>query len=343
MHIPQYWAQARLRHETSPRHGATVQRWGWSDNSQLDAEAHAQQRAQQALDDVLKPKAPPNLETGVERMEWGREYGLDGATPIREEVLERRGDSVLTRNSYGAHCLNVERIAIADMDHPLPKRGPMFPVMSLIMLIIAVPWLWITPLVWSMGLAVIMVVIAAIGLHFYTRLRKWLHWREEKQSLKNAPPATEAALARVKEISEQHPNWGLRVYQTPKGLRVIVTHAPWSIQNPEVNTLFDGLNVDPLYALLCEKQQCFRARVTGKPWRMGMSGLSSMERRWPLMAPQHLQQRREWSVAYDKNAEQFAACHLLEQLGSTQFCAEAQAFVQWHDRACNAQTTLPLA
>ena len=53
MHIPQYWAQARLRHATGQRHGATVQRWGWSDHSQQEADNHAQQRAQQALDAVL--------------------------------------------------------------------------------------------------------------------------------------------------------------------------------------------------------------------------------------------------------------------------------------------------
>ncbi|MEG0677940.1 MAG: hypothetical protein RR473_14990, partial [Comamonas sp.] len=53
MHIPQYWAQVRLRHQTGIRHGASVQRWGWSDNSQMDAEIHARQRAQQALDALL--------------------------------------------------------------------------------------------------------------------------------------------------------------------------------------------------------------------------------------------------------------------------------------------------
>ena len=34
---------------------------------------------------------------GFERMEWRGEYGLDG-------------DTVPTRNSYGAHCLNTEQL-----------------------------------------------------------------------------------------------------------------------------------------------------------------------------------------------------------------------------------------
>ena len=53
MHIPRYWAQARLRHDTGLRHGATVQRWGWSDDSPADADAHARSRAQAALDALL--------------------------------------------------------------------------------------------------------------------------------------------------------------------------------------------------------------------------------------------------------------------------------------------------
>ena len=116
MHIPQYWAQARLRHATGQRHGATVQRWGWSDHSQQEAQNHAQQRAQQALDAVLAAPMQRQLDAGFERMEWRTEYGLEGGTPIREEVLERRDESVMTRNSYGAHCLNTENVAIADID-----------------------------------------------------------------------------------------------------------------------------------------------------------------------------------------------------------------------------------
>ncbi len=122
MHIPQYWAQARLRHATGQRHGATVQRWGWSDHSQQEADNHAQQRAQQALDAVLAAPTQRHLDAGFERMEWRGEYGLEGGTPIREEVLERRDESVMTRNSYGAHCLNTENVAIADIDFPLQKN-----------------------------------------------------------------------------------------------------------------------------------------------------------------------------------------------------------------------------
>lgn len=340
MQIPHYWAQVRLRHETGIRHGASVQRWGWSDISQFDAQAHAQLRAQQALDDVLKAPTLRHLDHNFERMEWASEYGLHGPTPIREEVLERRDSTVMTRNSYGACCLNTEQVAIVDMDHPRDEAPPKFPLFSLLIVLVALPWLWITPLVWSLQQIVLIVFIAATALMFHSKLKRWSNARKALQMRQGS--AQEVALARVQQVQEAHPDWGLRVYQTPKGLRIIVTHAAWNTQSPEVKTLFHELDVDPVYALLCEKQQCFRARVSAKPWRMDMSGLSSLERRWPTL-PEYLPARTAWCERYTQKAEQFAACRFLQQLGPSMLCAEAQAFVSWHDNASKAHTVLPLA
>lgn len=339
MHIPRYWAQARLRHETGQRHGATVQRWGWSDSSPQEAEAHARQRAQEALDALLAAPAASNLDAGFERMEWRGEYGLDGTTPIREEVLERRGDTVLTRNSYGAHCLNTEQVAIADMDFPEPRRSPRFPLLSSLLLAAALGWLATQPQAVNALMLAGIVATALIGLYWLSKLRQWQHARTARA---RAVPPLQAALERVRTLASQHPDWSLRLYQTPKGLRVIVTHATFGPGSPEVQILFDALAVDPLYAMLCDKQQCFRARVTGKPWRMGLSGLSSQDRQWPPQS-RHLPSRTAWCRDYDRKAAQFAACHFIEQLGPGASCPQAQAFVQWHDQACNARTALPLA
>ena len=105
---------------------------------------------------------------------------------------------------------------------------------------------------------------------------------------------------------------------------------------------FAELRADPVYRLLCEQQQCFRARVSGKPWRMGLTSLPTAERRWPV--PSHREAaRRQWTTHYDRQARQFAACRLLQQLGSPHMPPEIQAFVQWHDVASQAQSGLPLA
>ena len=339
MHIPQYWAQARLRHATGKRHGATVQRWGWSDHSQPEAEAHARQRAQQALDALLAAPKARNLDAGFERMEWRGEYGLDGATPIREEVLERRGNTVLTRNSYGAHCLNTEQVAIADMDYPLPPRPAGLPWLSSLLLLAALAVIAQQPAVWDMRMLIGVIAAAALGL---LCLRRWQHWARDRSAGAKAQPPRQTALADIQNLAQQHPDWGLRVYETPKGLRVIVTHATFHAQAPEVKTLFEGLRVDPLYAMLCERQQCFRARVSAKPWRMKMSGLSTQERGWPLDA-QRLPARQQWVSDYEQTAAKFAACRFVMQLGNPASCAEAGEFVAWHDAASRAQSELPLA
>jgi len=35
--------------------------------------------------------------------------------PIREEIVSRHGDTIITRNSYGARCLNTPNALFADI------------------------------------------------------------------------------------------------------------------------------------------------------------------------------------------------------------------------------------
>ncbi|MEJ5028759.1 hypothetical protein [Comamonas sp. MYb69] len=337
MQIPRYWAQARLRHETSPRHGATVQRWGWSDQSPDAAQAHAQQRAQAALDQVLSAPQARNLDARFQRMERLGEYGLNGQTPIREEILGQRGRAVMTRNSYGAHCLNTPDVAIADMDFPpQPKPPSLAPL-----LIAAVFALAACFVIFAQGGALpAMVVLAGAVAVLALWLRRLLNLRQKQAG--SADPR-QLALERVTAFSQHHPDWGLRVYSTPKGMRIIVTHEAMAPTDGAVQALFSALQVDPIYQRLCLQQQCFRARVTGKPWRMGLSGPSPQVRRWPVAANQ-LAARADWTHVYDKQAAQYSACRFVAQLGQARIAMDIQALVDWHDEACRAEESqLPLA
>lgn len=337
MQIPRYWAQARLRHETSPRHGATVQRWGWSDQSPDAAQAHAQQRAQAALDQVLSAPQARNLDARFQRMERLGEYGLNDQTPIREEILGQRGRAVMTRNSYGAHCLNTPDVAIADMDFP-PQPKPPSAAPLLIAAFFALAACFV---IFAQGGALpAMVVLAGTVVVMALWLRRLLNARQKQAG--SADPR-QLALERVTAFSQQHPDWGLRVYSTPKGLRIIVTHEAMAPSDSAVQNLFAALQVDPIYQRLCLQQQCFRARVTGKPWRMGMSGPSPQVRRWPVAANQ-LAARADWTHVYDKQAAQYSACRFVAQLGQARIAMDIQALVDWHDEACRAEESqLPLA
>ena len=108
MIVPDFWAEARKQHRT-PRSQVTVRRFGWSTISQADAQAMAEKRVEEALERILSGQK-------LDRREKKRSYnGADGV-PIREEVLARYGEEVITRNGYGAHCLNSPRVLFADID-----------------------------------------------------------------------------------------------------------------------------------------------------------------------------------------------------------------------------------
>src|SRR4051812_20753218 len=75
------------------------------------------------------------------------------------------------------------------------------------------------------------------------------------------------ALATIRSFSETHPDWHLRIFQTPAGFRVLVMHRCFDSHERAVDEFFEALGVDPVYAVMCKNQRCFRARVSPKPWR----------------------------------------------------------------------------
>jgi hypothetical protein len=89
----------------------------------------------------------------------------------------------------------------------------------------------------------LMLLVASIGLVFWSGLKQWLHARQAQRNNARQPPPVDIALAKVQAFSASHPDWGLRVYETPKGLRVIVTHAAFSPSSPEVQALFQQLGL----------------------------------------------------------------------------------------------------
>ncbi len=92
MLVPRYWAEARVQHRDGKRQ-ITVRRFGWSKDSQRDAERHAQERAQAAITEIEQG-------TNLKRRERKLGYGGTDGLPIREEIVAEYGDVVVTRNSY---------------------------------------------------------------------------------------------------------------------------------------------------------------------------------------------------------------------------------------------------
>src|SRR5687768_18009586 len=108
MQVPSFWAEARVQHRERGRQ-VTVRRFGWSDDSVAEAQLHAELRAADALKRILAGEDLPRRDHKVT-------YGGAEGLPIREEVVARSGSAVLTRNGYGALCLNTPDALFVDVD-----------------------------------------------------------------------------------------------------------------------------------------------------------------------------------------------------------------------------------
>ena len=318
MIVPDHWAEARKQHRGAVRQ-ITVRRFGWSMVSADEALAMAERRAEEALGRVVAGDTLPRREPKVPY------NGADGV-PIREEVLARHGDEVITRNAYGARCLNSPTALFADVDfEPSSLLTPT--VGTLAVLAMAAVWAGISMGSWRLGFGL---VVAALVLSVpVARVLTWL-------SVVAQGGAEAQARRRLATFLAKRSDWNVRVYRTPAGLRLLVTHRPFDPIEPEVSEFFRDVGVDPLYARMCLNQKCFRARLSAKPWRIGVP--SHMRPRpgvWPV-APERRSMRSSWVTEYESRALQFAACRFVESLGSGVVHRTIQAVIDLHDHESRA-------
>ncbi|MCX7626460.1 MAG: hypothetical protein N2Z21_09655 [Candidatus Sumerlaeaceae bacterium] len=152
-------------------------------------------------------------------------------------------------------------------------------------------------------------------------------------------PAQEA-LERIAAWSRRHPEYSVRVYRTNAGLRVLFTSHAFEPADPSSGRILEELGSDPLYVRLCKAQKCFRARLTPKPWRIGMQ----VERHtWPAADAHHEAAMARWVKAYDGRRERFAVCCLQTQFGSGDVLDEIGPVLRVHDEVCRVGQSLPLA
>ena len=156
---------------------------------------------------------------------------------------------------------------------------------------------------------------------------------------KPADPA-EAALAKLREWHAHQPDWALRVYRTRAGLRLLATHDQFDPVSGDTQRLLAGLGSDPLYTILCRSQACFRARLTPKPWRIG---LRAPVWRYPFETPAHKVSFDSWLQTYDAARPRYAVCRLMAELGPRSQTAETAAVLVVHDRYACPPGNLPLA
>jgi hypothetical protein len=354
--VPQYWAEGRAAGSMG-RRKVTARRFGWSDHSQDDAQQMADQRAEEALDRRLRGEKLPTREPKVPYL------GASG-TPIREEIISRHGQTIITRNSYGALCLNSPDVMFTDIDLPDDpvRNGPRRVLIGLLCLALASTVLLVFFQLWHFGFmsstastwlgGFIPVSLILIGALITANL--FVH---QVEKIWKDPPWIERAAVRAKRADDMimamrqaidafianHPDWHLRIYRTPAGLRLLTMHSTFSPSELAVREAFATLGADPSYVALCQAQNCFRARVSPKPWRVGLSKhIKPRPGVWPVK-PERLPARAMWVQAYLQASQHYSSCQFIAAVGSSLAHPSAIAVRDLHDTYCHALANQPLA
>ncbi len=175
-----------------------------------------------------------------------------------------------------------------------------------------------------------------------------------------------------------HPNEQFRLYETPAGFRLIAVHDLVVPSEKVVAEWFEYFYADSNYARLCQAQQCFRARLTAKPWRMNEVTDNKLDKQIPAkifwFIDTHLDDaslderldamdeeqyddfekqqaelvaRQQWIESYDNFAKNYRACRYVRSFGNQQdnnrsAIKAIDEFIAWHDDACQVDKDLPM-
>lgn len=133
----------------------------------------------------------------------------------------------------------------------------------------------------------------------------------------------------------RYANLGFRIYETFQGARVIVMGKSFDPRGQETLRMMDEFNCDRLYTTLCQKQGCFRARLTPKPQRMKIQ-------RYKVQFPRQSDdpELQRWLAEYESQSRNFNVCRFVEQIGTPH---SLSVVIQLHDDLTGTNYRQPLA
>lgn len=398
MLIPKYWAQHKQRFDSQlminkTAKQATIKRYGWSDVSQIEALIHAKARVSEVHNRWLAGE-------DIVRRERREDYNESNGIPIREQIIFEQTfplsvsaktastQLIVTRNSYGAQVANVDNIAIIDVDNDellhfcYPEHYDRHGFISNSFVEPSKPstkWqVWIFILVFIL----IASVIAWLGLSWLWLLAVMFAattylWQQAnkkaKARIQKVTDDTASLLPFITDLMQKrvasHRAEQFRLYQTPAGFRIIATHTTILASDSLVAEWFKYFHADANYVCLCQSQQCFRARLTAKPWRMGevtetgklykniptkdfwsvpVDNIDDIDTEENQSRYAELDVREKWIADYDGFAQGYRACRHVESFSGRDARYQSEhaaikAFIDWHDKTCQVDKELPLA
>ena len=154
---------------------------------------------------------------------------------------------------------------------------------------------------------------------------------------KDTRPPKEQIFDTVRQLAAtpNYQEYGFRMYETYQGARVIVLGRDFDARNRDTLKIMSEFNCDPLYMTICQKQDCFRARLTPKPYRMNM-------RRYKVEFPREGDdpEFQNWLTDYERESRNYCVCKFIEQIGPRHVVSDA---VHIHDEITGANFRQPLA
>jgi hypothetical protein len=154
------------------------------------------------------------------------------------------------------------------------------------------------------------------------------------------PNPEELALQHIAAWQSQFRDLTLRVYRTFAGLRCLVTNEVFDPGKPDATAILKDLGSDPLYVRLCRAQECFRARLTPKPWRCNTGRPPA---RYPFGSVATEARYRRWEQSYEMDSRPFAVCRFVRQLGSADAHPDVKPILALHDQMACSERELKLA
>lgn len=148
---------------------------------------------------------------------------------------------------------------------------------------------------------------------------------------KSDAPVMDAAtmtLNGVKNWAVANPGRSFRIYRTKAGLRLLFTDKLYDPKSDETTQLLLALGSDPMYRLLTNKQESFRARLTPKPWRCDCP---TPPGRFPFEDAGAEQRYRQWQEDYNERIKPYKTCELVDLVGRDAAIEEITLLVSVHD------------
>lgn len=144
----------------------------------------------------------------------------------------------------------------------------------------------------------------------------------------------------VKAFAFARPHLGIRLYETHSGLRVFITSHQMEPSDSMAKDFLNVLKSDPLYQRLCFSQQCYRARLTPKPWRCACPRPAST---LPGMSDAEWETFQRWLAMYEEKTCDYAVCRLIESWGPDSMSDATARVIKVHDQYALAKGKAALA